>query len=227
LPLREWSYVGITISQPEVKLTNQLLDRHRIFSESSSPSLKNATIYRANFDDPLSPRSFHTIVAVESLGYSQNINRTIANLVAALKQNGSLIIVEDVMAPWAKGSVDMQRLVKLTSKRSILTHQNWVEIIASAGLVFQQAARDLLLEYEWMYLSNFEQPYFEFALELAQRLSQWNGRIKRDASSNYGTATRAMRFLSTLIKHSRGSYLRQLSRREGELTLMMYTCTKK
>jgi hypothetical protein len=227
LPFGGWNYLGITISQPEVRLTNHLLDLHQIFPGSISGSLRNVTIQTANFDDPLPSQSFHTIVAIESLRYSQNISKTIANLAAALKPNGSLIIVEDVLAPWTKDIVEIQKMVELTSKRSLLTHQDWVESISSAGLMFQLAARDLSLEYDWMYPPHSDDPFYEFALHLSDRLSQWFGRIRNDGSSNYGTSARVIRFLSALIQHSSGNYLRQLSYHRAELTLMMYTCTKK
>jgi SAM-dependent methyltransferase len=225
-PFREWSYTGITISHPEAIRANQLLNVHRVFPEPSTNSLKNVTIHQASFDDSLPVKSFHSIVAVESLGFSRNISKTIANLAGALKPKGSLIIVEDAVATWAKESIDLERLTNLTSKKSLLTHQDWARTLATAGLEFKEAPRDLTLEFDWMYPSDSEKP-FEFVREGLQLLSQWYGRGKANAPNNNGAGARGLHLLSDLVQHSTGNYNRQVSYRRAELTLMMYTCVKK
>ncbi|KAG7371039.1 methyltransferase domain containing protein [Nitzschia inconspicua] len=222
-PFGEWSYLGITISQPEAARANKLLEMHKISSEFS-PSLKNVTVRQANFDDVLPPKSFHIIVAVESLGYSQNISRTIANLVGALKPKGSLIIVEDVLAPWAKNSPDIERLVNLSAKKSMLTHDDWTKTFASSGLVFNLPPRDLTLEFDSM-LSSYSERTFPLIRESVRRLSQWYGR-KEIGSTSVGIGARAIHLLSDLIQRATGHNYRQTLYRQAELTLMMYTCIK-
>lgn len=224
LPFREWTYLGISISQPEVIRAEQLLDLHKL-SQSIS-SLKNVTIRQASFDEPLPAKSFHSIVAVESLGYSQNITKTIANIAGALAAKGSLIIVEDVVSSWAEESDDIGRLVDVSAKHSLLTHNKWKTELESAGLMFQQAPRDLTLEFDWAFPSESEKP-FSVVRESVRWLSRWHGRGAVDSWNRSGTGARAIHLLSDLIERSNANFLRQAMHRKAELTLMMYTCTKK
>ena len=188
-PFEDWSYHGIAISQPEVRRAKQLVDkvvRPIISSASASASslktessqttengnrsvvpkrfpISNITIQRASFDDPLPSKEYTTMVAIESLAFSHNITKTLMNLARSLKPQGTLIVIEDVVAPWAavakivnddNSSNDsddkdyVEIMAKLSGKPSLLTHDQWLEHFAAADLDLHRPPRDLLLEFD-------------------------------------------------------------------------------
>ncbi|OEU12330.1 hypothetical protein FRACYDRAFT_244590 [Fragilariopsis cylindrus CCMP1102] len=184
----DWSYHGIAISQPEIRRAKQLIqtfiypklslktsmkDIHiddQDSSHSTSTStittnstfpLTNVTIEQASFDDTLPSKEYTAIIAIESLAYSHNLTKTLINLAQSLKPKGTLIIVDDVVAPWAAAAdgndirnndnyKKIQRLIDLTGKTSLLTHQEWLQSFAAADLSLYQPPRDLMLEFgDW------------------------------------------------------------------------------
>ncbi|VEU45089.1 unnamed protein product [Pseudo-nitzschia multistriata] len=184
-PFSNWSYHGIAISQPEVRRAKQLLAtavRPALLSETSAaggseglafPSgtpLTNVTIRQASFDDPLPPNEYTAMVAVESLAHSNNITKTLVNLASSLKPKGTLVVIEDVVAPWvqatgrnetAGGARDndqspssgssagyLRSMADLSAKPSLKTHEEWLGAFSSAGLVLHRPPRDLALEFD-------------------------------------------------------------------------------
>ncbi|KAL3924922.1 MAG: hypothetical protein SGILL_000743 [Bacillariaceae sp.] len=228
-PLRRWTYHGIAISQPEVRRARQVLQMHRIeaagTTTTSIPSLKTATVQQASFDDPLPPKSYNAIVAVESLSYSQNLTRTLENLAATLKPKGTMVVVDDVVAAWfsQQGGDKLELLKNKTAKTSLVTHQEWLDSFATAGLVLQRAPRDLTLEFDW------SSPLLEFSDRSYETLHGLFRKIATtwDDKESSGPGAGGIQLLSDLVQHSIGNSLRQDAHRKGGLSLMMYTCTKK
>ena len=225
-PFEDWTYHGIAISQPEVRRANQLVDtviRPIIGlasemesgsnegtsggiqnSDSESFPLSNITIQRASFDDPLPQKEFTTMVAIESLAFSKNITSTLMNLAKSLKPKGTLIVIEDVVAPWAS-SINkhqnsdsdkdyIQQISRLSRKPSILTHEEWLESFAAADLDLFRV-RDLTLEFDALsmdtastatatavtglpFISFFigEQPWYSIGHGVLKKAIRWFGR---------------------------------------------------
>jgi hypothetical protein len=191
-------------------------------------SLQNVTLRQASFDEPLPAKSLHAVVAVESLSYSHNLTLTLSNLAASLQPKGTLIVVDDVVAPWfvdEKRDEDLQLLVERTVKTSLMTHQEWLQGFASAGLVLQQAARDLNLEYEWSVPLDDSDKSHDRLHEFVQKLGTWFGRC--EGVHTCGTVARGVQLLSDVVRRSSGKSLWQAAHFRGDLTLMMYVCTKK
>uniref|UniRef100_A0A7S4AMJ6 Methyltransferase type 12 domain-containing protein n=1 Tax=Pseudo-nitzschia australis TaxID=44445 RepID=A0A7S4AMJ6_9STRA len=190
-PFSNWSYHGITISQPEVRRATQLIDTavRPILSPLSSTGrttndgnpikdsydgltspnsvpLTNITIQQASFDDPFLPEEYTTMIAIESLAHSNNITRTLINLANSLEPKGTLIVIEDVVAPWAvtsrKNEKDgeynkdddnhrsdyVQTMANLSAKPSLITHEEWLKSFSAAGLALHRPPRDLMLEFD-------------------------------------------------------------------------------
>jgi hypothetical protein len=235
-PFPKWTYHGISISQPETRRASQLVHAHKIFSmtrgenddagassSSSSPSLVNVTIQQESFDAPLPSKAFHSMIAIESLTYSRNLTVTLQNLVSGLTSKGSLIVVDDVVAPWANPD-RIQHLINRTAKASLITHQEWLNHFSAAGLVLQQRPRDLILEYEFDWFTTFEpeKPGYIFFQNLLQR---WPG---RDSPTRTNKASvRALHLLQDLIQQARGDHWRREAYHTADLTYMIYVCRKR
>ena len=176
-PFLDWSYHGIAISQPEVRRASQLVESvvaplmprgsengsGRADTHDGGSSgfgkfpLTNVTIQQASFDDPLPPKEYTTVIAIESLAFSYNITKTLTNLVRSLEPKGTLIVVDDVVSPWSvtgdgnafsNYSNYVQNMVETSGKPSLFTHEQWLDHFAKAGLVLHQKPRDLMLEFD-------------------------------------------------------------------------------
>ena len=239
-PFEDWSYHGIAISQPEVRRANQLVDtvvRPMISSafeteslpitgsnedpsagvQDSDPSdskmfpLSNITIQRASFDDPLPLKEYTTMVAIESLAFSHNVTNTLMNLAKSLKPKGTLIVIEDVVAPWAvsRGNEEnsdsesdyIQRMSILSGKPSLLTHKEWLESFDAADLALYRV-RDLMLEFDTLSMDTAgtatatavtglpfvgiligERHWYAIGHGLLKRLFDWFSRRHRDKNT--------------------------------------------
>ena len=238
-PFENWSYHGIAISQPEVRRAKQLIntvvrpiissaskmassstndsgdcivDSHvGVSIDSNSFPLSNITIEQTSFDNPLPPKEYTTMVAIESLAFSRNITMTLMNLARSLESKGTLIIIEDVVLPWAKSTSnnsrrnfsdhDIQEIAKLSGKSSLLTHDKWLESFQKAGLQLLRPPRDLMLEFDaWSvkthrsalfnviallpFLSRLtmEIPWYSIGYHVLKKLVDWFGNINDDGS---------------------------------------------
>ena len=190
-PFSNWSYHGITISQPEVRRATQLVDTAirpilsplsstrrmgnddnpikdscDVLTSPNSVPLTNITIQQASFDDPFPPEEYTTMIAIESLAHSNNITHTLINLANSLEPKGILIVIEDVVAPWAVTSRnndkdgenkndggshrndDVQTMTNLSAKPALITHEEWLKSFSAAGLTLHRPPRDLMLEFD-------------------------------------------------------------------------------
>jgi len=284
-PFQDWSYHGITISQPEVRRAKQLIqtfidpnlslkkssmdnnindqDISPFFStfttastENRSFPLINATIEQVSFDDPLPPKKYTTIIAIESLAYSHNLTKTLVNLASSLDTNGTLIVIEDVVAPWA--GVDgnshkkdsyrrIQRLINLTGKTSLLTHREWLSCFAATDLSLQQPPRDLLLEFDsWPVESTSstaatavtglpligvllgERPWYSTAHGVLLKKLEWFGFGKSDGDDDDGNiSNRALSLMEDMVRNARGNAIHKHARKLADIGYYMYVYTKR
>ena len=233
---QQWSYHGISLSLPEVRRAKQLMKIHKI-----SPKVVNVTFQQGSFDNPLPPKAYNAMIAIESLAYSHNITKTLINLSSAMKPKGTLIVVEDVVAPWAKGSREMEEVINATAKYSLLTHQEWLETLTLTGFNCdnhqQQPPRDLSLEFDWVPNLDYESPTYESAItshvnNVLNRFLSWFGRVGRNksnigsSSSMKATAVRAIHLFEDLVLFSRARTIRHAAHARGDLQYMFYVCSK-
>ncbi len=277
-PFKDWSYHGISVSQPEVRRANQLVDtvvRPIITSSQTAPfstgdnkdsiahnqdsgpstkfPLSNITIQRASFDDPLPLKEYTTMIAIESLAFSHNITNTLMNLARSLKPKGTLIVVEDVVAPWAsaKGADKdknnyIAEMTKASGKHSLLTHEEWLDSFAAAGLAVSRV-RDLMLEFDALSMDSAststasavtglpfiglligEKPWFAIGHSLLKSLVGWVGRQHRDDNDDDGDlSNRALYLMEDMIVNERGNAYRRAAHNRADLGYYMYICTKR
>ncbi len=263
-PFQDWSYHGIAISQPEVRRANQLVDTvvRPIISSASETAynknpivdsqdgdtsdsirfpLSNITIQRASFDDPLPPKEYTTMVAIESLAFSHNVTHTLMNLARSLKPKGTLIVVEDVVAPWAKSNNNeyVTQMQKVSGKDSLLTHQEWLEHFAAADLTVNKV-RDLMLEFDaWSMDSSStasavtglpfiglligEKPWYSVGHSLLKSLIGWFGRSQDDDGN---LSNRALFLMEDMIVNEQGNAYRRAAHHRADMGYYMYICTK-
>jgi 2-polyprenyl-3-methyl-5-hydroxy-6-metoxy-1,4-benzoquinol methylase len=233
LPFQQWRYHGISLSLPEVRRAKQLMKIHKI-----SQKVVNVTFQQGNFDDPLPPKSYNAMIAIESLAYSHNVTKTLINLSSAMKPNGTLIVVEDVVAPWArKGSREMEEVINATAKYSLLTHQEWFEAFSLTGFTCDHhPPRDLSLEFDWVPNLDYESPTYESAVtshvnNMLNRFLSWFGRVGRNnttrsSSSMKGIAVRAIHLFEDLVLFSRARTVRHAAHARGDMQYMFYVCSK-
>lgn len=79
--------LGVSLSEQEIELADKAL-------KTNENTLKNIHFKQQSFDE-LPTDSADLIIAVESIKHSQDIRLSIENMLAALRPNGKLIIVDD------------------------------------------------------------------------------------------------------------------------------------
>ena len=292
-PFQDWSYHGIAISQPEIRRAKQLIqtfiypklslktsmkDIHiddQDSSHSTSTStittnstfpLTNVTIEQASFDDTLPSKEYTAIIAIESLAYSHNLTKTLINLSQSLKPKGTLIIVDDVVAPWAAAAdgndirnndnyQKIQRLIDLTGKTSLLTHQEWLQSFAAADLSLYQPPRDLMLEFgDWPIETTSstaatavtglpligvllgERPWYATGHGVLKNVIDWlgygfgkpNGGHDDDDDDDDGNlSNRAISLMEDMMQNARGNSHHKSARNRADLGYYVYICTKR
>jgi SAM-dependent methyltransferase len=237
---RQLVYRGIAISLAEVRQAERLASVHAL-NESVMYDIQFAT---QSFDTALNNLNanvaFTAMVAIESLSYSNDLGATLSNLALSLKRGGIMIVVEDVVAPWAAGSNSIQHLSNVTARSSLVTHEEWKTQFELNGFKIQQV-RDLGLEYDLVDLQQLP-PYgwiWETLAEWRRRPSQfvlekweaWLGPPPRDNNEtvvvNPNSSRKIIHLLQNLVQSEWGSSLRRQAHRNAELSYYMYICTKK
>ncbi|MGK3750583.1 MAG: hypothetical protein ACI8RD_002883 [Bacillariaceae sp.] len=291
-PFQNWSYHGIAISQPEIRRAKQLIqtfiypklslktsmmDSHIDVQDSSSSTLTstttidstfpltNVTLEQASFDDPLPSKEYTTIIAIESLAYSHNLTKTLINLAESLKPKGTLIIVDDVVAPWAAAAdgnnnhnkdnyKKIQRLIDLTGKTSLLTHQEWLQSFAAADLSLYQPPRDLMLEFgDWPIETTSstaatavtglpligvllgERPWYATGHGVLKNVIEWlgygfgkpAGGRDDDDDDDGNLSNRALSLMEDMMHNAQGNSHHKSARNRADLGYYMYICTKR
>jgi SAM-dependent methyltransferase len=222
--LHDFFYHGISLSRPEIHKAKQLVEIHQLLSidpSSSRPSIKNVTIEQGSFDDPLPAKEYNCIVAVESLAYSKNLTKTLMNLVKSLKPNGLLVVVDDVVAPWADME-DVHRIINLTEKRSLVTHEIWLSTFNSADFQLLRSPRELTLEFDM--LSSISTPAITPVYDFADIMLQWWSFPRTNSPS--ASLVRLVHLIQDLIQHARGRSLRQSAFNRYDLGYYMYVLRK-
>ena len=216
------TYHGISISAPEIHQALRQRDIHQL--ESSK-----FVFERKNFDDFLG-QTFSAMVAIESLSFSPELNLTLKNLAAALQSRGTLIIVDDVVTPWAK-STEVQNIRKATGRSSLLTHKEWKQVLSSSGFAIKEV-RDIGLEMDipellsapepniWGFLMGWRHRTSEFLLK------KWSKWYENGATIEQRASLRMVQLVQDFVQRARGATLRQEAYREADLSYYMYICIK-
>jgi cyclopropane fatty-acyl-phospholipid synthase-like methyltransferase len=82
------SVTGISLSDKEIKQATLFSKKRR---------LDHLVQFKCDSYDTIQPNSYDFIIAVESIKHSLDFQRTFSSLKKALKKNGILLIIEDVM----------------------------------------------------------------------------------------------------------------------------------
>jgi SAM-dependent methyltransferase len=156
-----FQYKGISLGATEVQ-NAQLLANHFLRGIENV----NVSFEVGDFDD-LNQRSrlftagsssnpYSTIVAVESLSYSDDIQSLLTSLYKSIQKGGLLIVVDDVILPidphlvvgdkeTHEARVNLFRSALL--RPSLFGHAKWMELLSDIGFHVLES-RDLTLEYE-------------------------------------------------------------------------------
>ena len=143
------------------------------------------------------------------------------NLVKSLKPKGLMVIVDDVVAPWADIN-NVQRMIHLTAKNSLVTHETWLLSFESAGLQLQHPPRELTLEFDM--LTSIPTPAVARVFELADKMFQWWSFPRTNDPS--ASLVRGVHLIQDLIQHARGRSLRQSAFHRYDLGYYMFVVRK-
>lgn len=133
------SYDGLTLSPVQLRVARREA-RRRGLAETCRFHLRS-------YDQPIEPASYDAVVVIEALIHSPCFSATLANLVAALKPGGKLVIVEDILRDQALGDPDLARLCDYWSLPAAPTTSTYREELAANHL-------DVLVDRD--YSSGFE-----------------------------------------------------------------------
>lgn len=223
VPPQGWSYHGISLSRPEVHRARQLVEIHQV---AAVAEVAEVAIEQGSFDDPLPLGVYDFAVALESLAYSRNLTRTLLNLAGSLKPDGVLVVVDDVVSPWAGDDDGVQRMADMTAKASLVTHEAWLSSFRSAGLQLHRPPRDLTLEFDLLDEAGTAPaaPSFPSWSDLAYGMSQkWSPHRSNESS----VSVRAVHLVQDLVQNARGRSMRQAAFRRSDLALYMYVVVRK
>jgi cyclopropane fatty-acyl-phospholipid synthase-like methyltransferase len=223
------SYHGISISAPEIHQAQRLASMHQLLPDTTTTTAMDIQFTQHNFDDPLKD-TFTSMIAIDSLSFSQNIQGTLTNLVSSLQRGGTMVIVTDVVAPWAEPTA-IDLLVNVTAKTSLLTHAEWNQQLESHGLIIHQV-RDLGLEFD-LHILQAQSPWVKTVREWRRRpaqiiLQKWQAWLGTGATMMKQKASaRIVQLLLDLVQRAWGKSLRQEAYQRADLSFYMYTCVKK
>jgi SAM-dependent methyltransferase len=131
------TYHGITVSAAESYLARRLLLHHNL-------DLLNIRFHQQTFDEPLPSKSYHAVLAIESLTYARNLTATLRNLVQTLQPGGVLVVADHV----AYHTPDEEQERAVPSYRPSLVSQDvWTQALQNAGCRLD-VHRDLSMEYD-------------------------------------------------------------------------------
>mmetsp|Transcript_8250 Transcript_8250/g.12691 ORF Transcript_8250/g.12691 Transcript_8250/m.12691 type:complete len:541 (+) Transcript_8250:353-1975(+) len=211
-------YTGIALSPAEINTALRLVQHHEVPTLHSSVTFRQDTPYgffqrnKERLD-----RAFHSIVAIESLSRQpHSLDAILKEITNALKPNGKLIIVDDVIRidPIANHSDSFSESLNLW------THSNWTKAFSRHGLRLEEA-RDLGLEFTLPQLMqppaansgpwNFQINAFDYLLDILQSVSffQHMARLFRHVLQLHYNET-----------------LRATAHQEGNLLYVLYVVTK-
>lgn len=201
---RGFHYHGISLSGTEIEFARRLAAYHDIPSDL-------ATFEQKNFDAALSPNAYSAILAIESLSYSPNLEKTLSNLMKSLRTGGIFIILDEVVVTGGQESVTE---VDLQSQASLFPHAFWVASFEKAGCKLE-VARDLSLEYEVLAKANFD-PFVFY----------WQYQIPFLWASKSSVTRRVVTLAADLVAVPRRNARRHEGFRRAGLAYNMYICRK-
>jgi hypothetical protein len=217
------SYHGISISAPEIYQARRLaFDLHQLDDDK-------ITFERKSFDDP-HEQTYSAMVAIESLSYSADLSLTLRNLASSMKPKGTLVVVDDVVAPWAKEST-IEDIRNVTARPSLRKNTEWKDIFAGAGLEIKEV-RDLGLEMDLPeFFSSIKPSIWGLLGDWRHRtaqviLNEWSKWYGEGATLEQKASFRTVQLVQDLVQKARGSALRQEAYRQADLGYYMYVCTK-
>ena len=208
-------YHGISISGPEIHQAQRLLNLHKLESEKIVFESKN-------FDDPFD-QTFSTMVAIESLSSSPDLSLTLRNLASALQSRGVLVIVDDVVAPWADKKT-IESLRNVTARTSLVDHKEWKQRLESSGFVIKEV-RDLGLEMDLPELLSTPGPNLRGLLDWRHSTAQmflemWSKWYGEGATLEQKASLRTIKLVQDFALKARAFALRQDAYRNADLGLL-------
>ena len=239
---RAMVYHGIAISTPEIVQAQQLANYYRV----PAPYYQ---FFKHSFDDPLSTLStrsgsllsnkkedlYQAMIAIDSLSYSRNLVTTLANLAQSLQRGGILLVVDDVVAPWAAQLESMESLINSSARPSLVTHAEWKAALESTGFAIARV-QDLGLELDLSLVLDVDDSSVRtikrepFRERLVDRLvKHWNVSIPNVSSTNVTLTTtlKLVQLGQDWVQQSRVTRLRHEAYRRADLSYYMYVCIKR
>jgi SAM-dependent methyltransferase len=138
---KAFRYRGISLSGAEVHFAQGLADYHGLDSRKSNNKTSNSIVFeQGNYDSKLPPRVYDAVVAIESLSSSPDLEKSLANFIQSLKNEGILLIVDDV-----EGGQDESPM--MGGEKLLNAHSYWFSTLERLGCKVV-VARDLSLEFE-------------------------------------------------------------------------------
>lgn len=120
------SYDGLTLSRVQWKVASSEARRRGLAAD--------CRFHLRSYDEPIAGPGYDAVVAIEALIHSLAFERTVANLVAALRPGGKLVLVEDVVRDEAAGDPDLETVRRLWSLGAVPTTSSYGRALAASGL---------------------------------------------------------------------------------------------
>jgi SAM-dependent methyltransferase len=134
-------YTGIAISSAEITNARRLVAEHGM-------DLDTIRFEQMSYDSE-SIRDlgkFSTVIAIESLSFSQNLAGTLSNLASVMQSGGALIVVDDVIHSPRRDRRNMTQVESriaaysaASSRSSLLTHSEWKKALKDSGFAIREA----------------------------------------------------------------------------------------
>ncbi|HEY2289508.1 MAG TPA: class I SAM-dependent methyltransferase [Thermoanaerobaculia bacterium] len=119
------SYDGLTLSRVQWKVARREARRRGLERE--------CRFHLRGYDEPI-PETYDAVVAIEALVHSPGFERTIANLAAALRPGGRLVLAEDVPRDEALGDPDLETVRALWAIGAVPTDSVYRQALAANRL---------------------------------------------------------------------------------------------
>lgn len=213
---KKLQYYGISISAPEIYQARRLVEQHQLDSERISFS-------QQSFDSALNQTGLSTMLAIESLSYSPNLNVTLKNLASTLQPRGIMIVVDDVLTSWAE---DIEELRNATARPSLLSNDDWKRSFLSNGFLVKETI-DISLEYNIIEGSRSDSRavwIYYIGQKMTESLEFLFGTGK---SKDKKAHVRAIQLMTDYFWQRRADLLREEAYRKAYLSYNMYICIRK
>jgi cyclopropane fatty-acyl-phospholipid synthase-like methyltransferase len=119
------SYDGLTLSRVQWKVACREARRRGLERE--------CRFHLRSYDEPIA-ETYDAVVSIEALIHSPCFERTVANLVSALRPGGKLVLVEDIPRDEALGDPDLEVIRELWAIGTVPTDSTYRQVLADHGL---------------------------------------------------------------------------------------------